>query len=253
MRITVDNVSYAVDGKQLLHPVCLDLAPASTHVMLGPNGAGKSTLLKIVSGYYKPATGSVQCDRRSMHELPRRERAQQVGVLTQRHELDFPFTVRQVVSMGRSPHDVAARSAEITEMILQRLNLGPDQIYTNLSGGERQLVQLGRVFAQVWDGGEDATLLLDEPMTALDLKHQGQVVQLLGEFRDRGTSQLIVMHDINLAAEIADHVTLMSNGSLIDSGDPEQVLTVENLEKTFSTPMLAVSAGVGKFFKANLE
>ncbi|SVD10226.1 uncharacterized protein METZ01_LOCUS363080, partial [marine metagenome] len=173
------------------------------------------------------------------------------AVLTQRNSLDFSFTAEEVIAMGRTPYGISALDA-VAKIVIAALSIDGERIYTHLSGGEKQLVQLARVFSQVWERGSDACLLLDEPMTALDLNHQKEVVGMLSKFSSEGTSQLIVMHDINLAAEIADIIVLMSHGRVIGAGPPAEVLTTEALEKTFQAPMSVLQDGDQRFYKAIL-
>ena len=252
MNLHLDNAAFSIDGVNILSPVNLALRSAACCVLLGPNGAGKSTLMRIASGYAPPTSGAVNLDGESMHALTLKQKASKLGVLTQRSDLDFPFTAGEVVAMGRTPYGGGENDPVVAEVIA-RLGIQGHRIYTSLSGGEKQLVQLARVFAQVWHRGEEAFLLLDEPMTALDLNHQQVLVSVLREFSESGTGQLIVMHDINLAADIADRIVLMRHGCVIKSGAPAEVLNAESLAETFGTPMTVMRDGDEFFYKARLE
>ena len=132
-------------------------------------------------------------------------------------------------------------------------SVAADQSFLTMSGGEQQLVQLCRVFAQVWGRGSDAFLLLDEPMTALDLRHQSKVASTLKKLSVQGLGQLIVMHDINLAAELADQIILISHGEVVAKGSAAEALKVDNLELAFDTVINKLGSGSERYFRAELE
>ena len=251
MKLELIDVGYSVRSIEILKSINLQLLRGTCSVLLGPNGAGKSTLMRVASGYTRATVGEVELNGRPLNSMPLMERARQVAVLTQRNSLDFPFTAGEVIAMGRTPYGISALDA-VAEIVIAALSIDGERIYTHLSGGEKQLVQLARVFSQVWERCSDACLLLDEPMAALDLNHQKEVVGMLSKFSSEGTSQLIVMHDINLAAEIADIIVLMSHGRVIEAGPPAEVLTTEALEKTFQAPMSVLQDGDQRFYKTVL-
>ena len=251
MKLELIDVGYSVGPIEILKSINLELLSGTCCVLLGPNGAGKSTLMRVASGYARTTVGEVELNGRPLSCMPLMERARQVAVLTQSNSLDFPFTAGEVIAMGRTPYGISALDA-VAEKVIATLSIDGERIYTQLSGGEKQLVQLARVFSQVWERGSDACLLLDEPMTALDLNHQKKVVGMLSKFSSEGTGQLIVMHDINLAAEIADIIVLMSHGRVIGAGPPAEVLTTEALEKTFQAPMSVLQDGEQRFYKTIL-
>ena len=251
MKLELIDVGYSVGPIEILKSINLELLSGTCCVLLGPNGAGKSTLMRVASGYARTTVGEVELNGRPLSSMPLMERARQLAVLTQRNSLDFPFTAGEVIAMGRTPYGISALDA-VAKIVIAALSIDGERIYTHLSGGEKQLVQLARVFSQVWERGSDACLLLDEPMAALDLNHQKEVVGLLSKFSSEGTSQLIVMHDINLAAEIADIIILMSHGRVIGAGPAAEVLTTEALEKTFEAPISVLQDGEQRFYKTVL-
>jgi len=173
--------------------------------------------------------------------------------LTQRSSLEFPFTAREVIAMGRMPFGVSDGVDEVTQELLSMFGVAADQSYLTMSGGEQQLVQLCRVFAQVWGRGSEAFLLLDEPMTALDLRHQSKIASTLKKLSSQGLGQLVVMHDINLAAELADEIVLMSHGKVVAKGSAAEALQVDHLERTFDTVINQLGGGRERYFRAELE
>jgi iron complex transport system ATP-binding protein len=231
----------------------LEVQGGKTTVLLGPNGAGKSTLMKILSGYLKASDGEVMIAGCDPAKISLKARARMLGVLTQRSSLEFPFTAREVIAMGRMPFGVSEGFDEVTQELLGMFGVAADQSYLTMSGGEQQLVQLCRVFAQVWGRGSEAFLLLDEPMTALDLRYQSKIVSILKKFSSQGLGQLVVMHDINLAAELADEIVLMSSGKVIAKGSAAEALKVDNLERTFDTVINQLGGGRDRYFRAELE
>ncbi len=253
MKIEIRNISLSAGPKRLLADIEATLDSRQITVILGPNGAGKSTLLRVIGGVAAADTGEVLFAGKSVHQMPLAERAQQLAVLTQKTALDFPFTAAEVVGMGRSPFGRVNTDDPMVVELLTTLGIEAGQSYLSLSGGERQLVQLARVFAQIWHRPSDAYLLLDEPMTALDLKHQVLVTKLLRQLASHGLGQLVVMHDINLAAAIADRIVLMSGGQILAFGTPDEVLTEDRLQATFQTPVKNVAGQISHYFTANAE
>ena len=253
MNLSARNVSFGTKGLKILCDIDLEVQGGKTTVLLGPNGAGKSTLMKILSGYLKATGGEVLVAGCDPEKISLEARARMLGVLTQRSSLEFPFTAREVIAMGRMPFGVSEGFDEVTHELLGMFGVAADQSYLTMSGGEQQLVQLCRVFAQVWGRGSEAFLLLDEPMTALDLRHQSKIASTLKKLSLQGLGQLVVMHDINLAAELADEIVLMSHGKVVAKGSASEALKVDNLERTFDTVINQLGGGPDRYFRAELE
>ena len=253
MNLSARNISFAIKGLTILRDINLEIQGGKTTVLLGPNGAGKSTLMKILSGYLKATSGEVMIDGCHPEKISLKARARMLGVLTQRSSLEFPFTAREVIAMGRMPFGVSDGVDEVTQELLSMFGVAADQSYLTMSGGEQQLVQLCRVFAQVWGRGSEAFLLLDEPMTALDLRYQSKIASTLKKLSSQGLGQLVVMHDINLAAELADEIVLMSHGKVVAKGSAAEALQVDHLERTFDTVINQLGGGRERYFRAELE
>ncbi len=248
MKLSLRDVCYSVGSLEILKEVNIELQSGTCSILLGPNGAGKSTLMKVASGYARPTFGEVRLNEIPFDSIHLMQRSRRLAVLTQKISLDFPFTAEEVVAMGRTPYGVSGLDVA-AKAVIDALGIDGKRVYTQLSGGEKQLVQLARVFSQVWEQGSNACLLLDEPMTALDLYHQKDVVTILKKFSSEGTSQLIVMHDINMAAEIADIIYLMFDGKIVGTGLPTDVLSSEALEKTFQVPVKVLNNRNERFYK----
>ncbi|MDF7799565.1 heme ABC transporter ATP-binding protein [Pontiellaceae bacterium B1224] len=241
--IEASDLEFSVRNKSILKPTSLTLLGAGITAILGPNGAAKSTLLKCLSGAHQPTGGTVQFDQKNLSDYSAKALAQRRAVLSQSTEIAFPFKVHEVVIMGRNPHLVGRESEEdhrIVEQALQSVDALDlvDREFSTLSGGEKQRVQLARVFAQVWERPE-SFVLLDEPTSALDLRHQSQILGYVRQQVERfKMTVLCILHDINLAAMYADRIILMKNGAIQYQGSREEVLTTERLEEVFETRIL---------------
>lgn len=239
MTFSANNLSYSVDGRQLLRGINIDIQPGQIHALLGPNGSGKSTLLKLLAGEILPQQGQIMLNGKTLDESSAIKQAQQRAVLPQRDHLHFSFTSEQVVALGRIPcrHHKSAQEQTIVRDALRTtdaLHLAK-HLYPTLSGGERTRVQLARILAQVWEPVSFGPryLLLDEPTANLDLLHQHQCLKIARKFVSHDAGALVILHDINLALTYADKITLLCGGEVVASGIPDEVLTARHLEQVF--------------------
>ena len=234
-------------SKALLDDVSLNVCAGEVLAVVGPNGAGKSTLRKALCGDLRPSRGEVLMNGRPLADWSLMERARTRAVLPQDSTLNFPFTVFEVVLMGRTPHvrgAEGARDYEIAREALEAVEAGhlKERLYPTLSGGERQRAQLARVLAQIWEPHPDHAryLLLDEPTSNLDLSHQHSTLEIARRFAREGVGVLVVLHDLNLAALYADRIVMLKDGRAIASGTPAEVLTRETIKDTFAMPVLVI-------------
>ncbi|MFE6965322.1 heme ABC transporter ATP-binding protein [Agromyces sp. NPDC057679] len=232
-------LTVRIDEALLLDEVDFRATAGRLHALIGPNGAGKSTLLGVLAGDRRPSSGSVSLGGRELGGWPLRELARARAVLTQEHQVSFPFPVREVVEMGRHPwartaeaddDDAVDRAMAATDVTHLGLRTVP-----SLSGGERARVALARVIAQ-----QAHVMLLDEPTAALDLRHQEDVLRLARAHAEAGDTVVVVLHDLNLAAAYADDVTLLDRGRVVTSGSPAEVLTAERIEAVYGQPVEVV-------------
>lgn len=231
------NVTVIRGTRTLLDGVSLELRAGEVLALLGPNGAGKSTLMGALAGDVKLDSGEVEFQSKPLDSWSLGELARNRSVLLQDNQVFFPFTVHQVVEMGRAPWRRTPLEDEDPEAIawaIEKTNishLGTRRIPT-LSGGERGRVAFARTIT-----GKTGVLMLDEPTAALDLGHQEELLQLVRERADEGDAVLIVLHDLNLAAAYADRIALLSSGKLLACGVPEEVLTAETVSRVYGTPV----------------
>ncbi|AXC13991.1 ABC-type Fe3+-siderophore transport system, ATPase component [Acidisarcina polymorpha] len=205
-------------------------------VIAGPNGCGKSTLLRALARLIRPANGAVLLDGTDVQQLTSIEMAQRLGMLPQGAAAPEGMLVRELVALGRYPfqHWWQTASAEDGSLVLDAMRLAgvlalAERTAESLSGGERQRAWIGMVLAQ-----QTSILLLDEPTTYLDMAHQLDVLELLEQLnRQQGKTIVIVLHDLNHAARLADHLVLMRDGVIVVEGSPAEIMTVERIAQVF--------------------
>lgn len=243
----LDHVGFRIGESIILEQVSLTIGSGEVISIIGQNGAGKSTLLKLVSGEYKPTSGTIYCRGTDLRSIPIREQARIRAVLPQSSSLHFPFRVHQVVMMGRSPHAGQGYQAdqEIVKQVMQltdTIHL-QQRVFTTLSGGEKQRVHLARALAQIWPdrSNEVRFLLLDEPTSALDLAHQHQTLSIARRFAEEfNVGVLTVLHDFNLASYYSDRIAVLANGGLLSEGRPGDVITADTIEQAFNTSVKVI-------------
>lgn len=234
--IEARELSYSIRGRKLTDNVSFTLPGNEIVAILGPNGAGKSTLLRQLTGYLKPDAGECLLFGKSIHAWPTAELAKIRAVMRQNSQMAFPFSVQEVIRMGRHPHR-ARHARDETERIMALCGCETlaSRDYRHLSGGEQQRVQLARLLVQLWE--PDPTpkwLFLDEPTSALDIHHQQQLFRLLRILvRERQFSVCCVLHDLNLASRYADRILLLEAGKVVGNGTPETVLTQVQLTRLY--------------------
>lgn len=238
-RLRADGVGVRFDGapRPALDDVSMTVRVGEVHALVGPNGAGKSTLFAVLAGDVAPTAGRVTLDGDPVDRLRPRDLARRRAVLLQESRVTFPFTVEQVVRMGRAPWARTPAEDEDDDAVAEALAAADldalrDRTLPALSGGERARTALARVLAQRVD-----VLLLDEPTAALDLRHQEDVLRLVRARADAGAAVAIVVHDLNAALAYADRVTLLAAGRVAASGTPATVLTSERIETVYGQPV----------------
>lgn len=238
MTLEVRDLHYRIGQRTLIDGLDLAVAAGECVAVVGPNGAGKTTLFRLLSGELSAQRGQVLLNQRRLPEWSLLQLARVRAVLPQASTLQFAFTVREVVAMGRMPHD---SGRETDDTIVQDVMAVCDvahlaaRRYVELSGGERQRVQLARVLAQVWQpvAEGERLLLLDEPTSALDLAHQLELMQVVRKVCSAGIAVLIIVHDLNLAARFADRILMLHDGRAVALGTPVEVMRPDLIECVF--------------------
>lgn len=232
-RLEADGLTWGPDKRTpIILDVRLSIGAGDRLAIVGPNGAGKSTLLRCLYRGVRPQRGSVRLNGVDLWSISPREAAQRIAVVLQETPGDFPFSVRDVVMMGRIPHRKGmARWSEadhaVTAATLDRLELRALALrqFASLSGGEKQRVLVARALAQ-----QPELVVLDEPTNHLDIRHQLEILRLL---KDLGPTIVTTLHDINLAADFATHVAVLDGGRLTGHGPPAEVLTAARISSAF--------------------
>lgn len=247
--IDIKNISYSYGNLPILQNVSFSVREGDFFIIIGPNGSGKTTLMKVISGILKLQKGHLDILGRPLPGYARKALAKTIAFVPQMVSTDFPFTVIEVVLMGRSPHlgllgleretdlEIAKQAIAFTG-VEHLANRKMDQ----LSGGELQRVFIARAICQ-----EPRIMLLDEPTASLDLAHQGRIMDLMEKLKkEKSVTVVMVSHDVNLAALYADHLLLLKEGAIVRSGLPGEVLTCQTLEEAYGCKLLVDESPLGK-------
>jgi iron complex transport system ATP-binding protein len=209
------------------------------YAVLGPNGSGKSTLLRALLGMVPHASGRARLSGQPISDWNRRALAREAGVVTQSESVAFPITVRELVAMGRYPHLGALQSERITDRAaiteaMRMCDVGDlaHRSLSTLSGGELQRARVARAFAQ-----EPNILLLDEPTTSLDIRHEMEILELLRTSANGGMTIFLITHHLDLAARFADRLLLLDRGRVAAEGEPREVLLEATLKRVYGWPI----------------
>ncbi|MGI6142542.1 MAG: ABC transporter ATP-binding protein [bacterium] len=244
MVLAAEALTVMRGRKPVLQDVDFTVNRGQFCAILGPNGAGKTTLLRAFLGFICPSAGQISIDGHNLSQLSRRELARLLALVPQEHRGVFPYTVREMVLMGRNPHLDHGKCRESDALAVERalVQVGLEgfaqRSYLHLSGGEKQLVFIARALAQ-----EAMYLLLDEPTSHLDYRNQQQVLSVIKGMTRQGTGVLVALHDPNLALQYADHSILLKGGRVLAAGPPEKVLSAENLSELYGLEIRVSSAG----------
>jgi iron complex transport system ATP-binding protein len=234
------RISFGYGALGVLQEVSVTVAPGELLGVIGPNGSGKTSLLRVLSGVVVSGAGTVRLDGRPLGDYRRRELARAIAVVPQDPLMEFGFTAFEVVLMGRAPHLRAlafprAEDVELARAAMTQLDVAgvAERPLDRLSGGERQRVLLARALVQ-----EPRVLLLDEPTTHLDLRHQTSMYGVVRDLaRSRGTAVVSVLHDLNLAALYCTRLVLLAGGRVVGEGPPAAVLTADVLAAAYQAPV----------------
>ena len=243
MKLETRDLTIAYDNRVAVAGLSLSLNAGEITAIIGPNGAGKSTLLRALNGQIHKSSGIITLNDQPLERLNRRSISRQIAVVAQEAELRFPVTVLEFVLGGRfawATHGgwgwETERDLHVANSVLKETELSDlsARLMNELSGGERQRALMARALAT-----EAPILLLDEPTANLDLSHQGTLLTLVRKRCDQHqAAALVVTHDINLAAQFADNITLMKLGRAVHSGTPQEVLRPEILQEVFEVRVL---------------
>ncbi len=230
MELKINDVSFSYSSVPVLHDVSFELGGNELVSILGPNGVGKSTLIHCINKILAPTSGTVLIDGKDVSEIKLKELAKQIGYVPYSANDSFPLSVIDTVMIGRHPHSKWGTLDKDLDIVYDTLRmLGISHLamrpFNELSAGQHQKVMLARGLVQ-----EPEILLLDEPTSNLDVRHQLDVTKMLKRLsREKNILIVMISHDINIAAKYSDKIILMHKGSVFDMGEPNKVITAENL------------------------
>jgi iron complex transport system ATP-binding protein len=234
--LEVQKLSFSYGDVQVLHEIDFTVDQMGLVGIIGPNGSGKSTLLKNISGHYTPGQGGVRILDKAVSGLHIQERARIIGYVPQEIPHEFDFSGFDIVMMGRTPYlrrfqRESAQDIRIVQEAMSQTNTWHirQRSISQLSGGERQRVYISRSLAQL-----PRVMLLDEPISHLDIKYQLEILKLLKKLTSRGILVLAVLHDINLASLFCDEIVLLKEGRLIAKGPVRETLNKEYIDEAFN-------------------
>ena len=239
MKLRIHGVQFGYNSVDVLQNVLMEVATGEVVSLVGPNGAGKSTLLKCINKILKPRRGSILIEGKEVARFGLKELARSIGYVPQSVSYNFQCTVFDSVLLGRKPHvnwSISERDKDIVSEMLVLMGL-EDMVmrqFNELSGGERQKVLIARALAQ-----EPQILLLDEPTSNLDLRHQFEVLELITTVvREKGLSAIMAIHDLNLASRFSDKMVFLRGGRIYATGSPWEALTQENIRTVYGIDVI---------------
>lgn len=234
--IKLSNIHFSYNDKPFIEGLNIHIGRGELVTVLGPNGSGKSTVIKILTGEKKPSYGSVDFESRSIHEIPVRELATRMSVMTQNAQVSFPYTCLEVIQMGLYPHKELSVATDMGELeylygLMKRTQTQDfaQKLITEVSGGEAQRVLMTRILAQ-----NTPVVVLDEAFSAMDIAHKLDMIRIMrGEVERNSKTVVAVMHDLNMAYMNSDRVILMKEGRVVADGPTDEVMTPRNLHEVF--------------------
>lgn len=239
--LNIENLSFDYEKKKVLEDINMYIAENDFLGIIGPNGSGKSTLLKNISRIISPNKGIIYIDGEKINKYSNKELAKKMAVVPQDTNVQFNFTVYDIIMMGRNPYQgkwgkTREKDTKIVREVMEHTDTFrlQDKKVNQLSGGERQRVIIARALAQKPD-----LLLLDEPTSSLDINYQGEIFDLLSNLnKELSLTVIVVSHDLNLSGQYCDNLILLSEGKIFVSGSPEYVLSERNIKEVYNTEVI---------------
>jgi iron complex transport system ATP-binding protein len=247
--LTASGISLTIGQATLLNHVDLAITSGEMVAIVGPNGAGKSTLLRLLSADLRASRGAITLKGRDLHAWSPAELAMRRAMLSQHVSVSFPFTVEEVVQMGRGNLPLASAQS-LVDAAIDEVGLGDfrHRELPTLSGGEQQRAHFARILVQLACGEAahgPGILLLDEPTSSLDLRHQIELVEISRQRARNGTAVIAVLHDLNLAVRFADRIIVMRNGAVAAEGTPAETITSDVIRRVFDIDVVVARTDDG--------
>ena len=246
MKLEIKEIQFNYGSVPVLEDISLNIRDGEVLSLVGPNGSGKTTLLKCINRILKPKRGTILVEGKDVSRVGLKELARSLGYVPQSAPSSFPLTVFEAVLLGRKPHvnwKLGERDKEIAFGVLRLMELDDMalRLFNELSGGEKQKVLMARALSQ-----EPQVLLLDEPTSNLDLRHQLEVLQLVIDMvKEKGLSAVMAMHDLNLASRFSSKIVMLKHGKIYAAGEPRVVLNPDNIREVYGV-ITTVNGDSGK-------
>ncbi len=242
------SLSFEINKKKLINNISLKIEEKDMVSIIGPNGSGKSTLIRLISNEISPSSGEVFFQNKLNSAWDPIDLALSRSVLSQSSHLSFPFSVLDIVKMGRYPSkrdNLGINDDDICKYVLNIFDLSDyiNRNYITLSGGEKQRVQLARVVVQIWSENKykNKLLILDEPTSYLDINHQSMLFEFLKDMNKKGLTIIMVLHDLNHAMINSSKIVMLKNANLIAYGKVDEVINNQNLKKVFDIDLALIN------------
>ncbi len=249
--LKADKISYAHRKFSILQDIDVSVNHGELLVIVGPNGAGKSTLLSLLANEIGKNDNSILFKRKSFEEWEEKELPHHKAKFSQSNSQDIPLSVKDVVMMGRYPYFHATPHKQDNDAVTKAMQETDVEAlatrdYNSLSGGEKQRVHLARVLTQLDNEVANKLVFLDEPLNNLDVLHQHRILHTIKNFTGRGNTAIMVLHDLNLAAQFADTVMLLKKGKIVSHDIPDKVFTREIISGVYNFPCTVCPNPVNK-------
>ncbi len=232
MELTAKDIQVSIGEKKILKNISLKVDEGVFCALIGPNGSGKSTFLKSVYQMMKIEQGVILLNQQDIKQYSKKQLARKMAVVGQFHQINFEYSVMDIVLMGRTPHlglleKEKEKDFQLAREALQKVGMGnyEERNFQTLSGGEKQRVILARALTQ-----SPRFLILDEPTNHLDIRYQLEILSIIKELN---VSVLTALHDLNIAAQYCDYIYMIKDGKIIISGKPEKIITTENIKSVY--------------------
>ena len=245
--LEIKSIFFKIKDKVILDDISLHIKSGDMVSIIGPNGSGKTTMLKAISNEISITDGEINFINKNISDWDLNDFANKKAVLSQSNNLVFPFSVIDIVKMGRFPLKNKGNQIEENNLCKKILNIFDlddyvNQNYITLSGGEKQRVQLARVIAQIWsDDYSKKILILDEPTSYLDIKHQHSLFQFLKELNKKGLTIIMVLHDLNHALLNSNKIAVLKDSKLISFGETKNIITEKLIKKVFEIDLKLIN------------
>jgi iron complex transport system ATP-binding protein len=237
--LELQEINYYIKGRAILNNLSITITPGEVLAIIGANGAGKTSLLSAILNDITLTSGSIFFNGQPLQKMSTQMRARHIAALPQFSVLNFPYLVEEVVLLGRTPHSTGIKTDnKIVHEAMEAFDVAHlmGQRYTDLSGGEKRRTQLARVMTQIWRAcdANPRILILDEPTSSLDLGHKQQIMTVVEKFAYEGVAVILVEHDLNIVAHIADTILALQHGQNIAYGPVQDCLTEEIVKRLFN-------------------